>query len=133
MSKQNSQNFSSELLTLNDMPEHTRAVLVGEELTAEQTSDACHLIMEDPDRFVGPDWKMGNSAWVKHSVDVQGAAPLKVSYHGIPQAKQQIADEQVEKCLNRESLSQATALGHSQQCLSPRKMVLLAFVWTSEN
>ena len=81
-----SQNFSPELLTLNDVPEHTRAVLVGAELTTEQTSDACHLIMEDPDRFVGPDGKTGNSDWAKHGVDVQGAAPLKVSYHGIPQA-----------------------------------------------
>ena len=53
--------------------------------------------MEDPDRFLGPDWKTGNSDWAKHGVDVQGAAPLKVSYHGIPRAKQQIADEQVEK------------------------------------
>ena len=95
------QNFSPELLTLNDVPEHTRAVLVGAELTDEQTSDACHLIMEDPDRFVGPDGKTGNSDWAKHGVDVQGAAPLKVSYHGIPQAKQQIADEQVDKMLEQ--------------------------------
>ena len=57
--------------------------------------------MEDPDRFVGPDGKTGNSDWAKHWVDVQDAAPLKVSYHGIPWAKQQIADEQVEKMLEQ--------------------------------
>ena len=57
--------------------------------------------MEDPDRFVGPDGKTGNSDWAKHGVDVQGAAPLKVSYHGIPRAKQQIADEQVDKMLEQ--------------------------------
>ena len=56
-----SQNCYHELLTLNGVPEHTWAVLVGAELTAEKTSDACHLIMEDPDRFVGPDGKTRNS------------------------------------------------------------------------
>ena len=90
---------SNVMLTLNDVPEHTRAVLVGAELTAEQTSDACHLILEDPERFVGPDGKTGNTDWARHGVDVQGAAPLKVSYTGIPRAKQQVADGQVEKML----------------------------------
>ena len=57
--------------------------------------------MVDPDRFVGPDAKTRNSDWAKHGVDVQGAAPLKVSYHGIPRAKQQTADEQVDKMLEQ--------------------------------
>ena len=96
-----SQNYSPELLTLNDVPEYTRAVLVGAELRAEQTSDTCHLKMEIPERFVGTDGKTGNSDWAKHGVDVRGAAPLKVSYHGIPQAKQQIAGEQVENMLQK--------------------------------
>ena len=40
---------------------------------------------------------MGNSDWEKHGVDRQGTALLKVSYHGIPQVKELIVTEQVEK------------------------------------
>ena len=91
---------SNEMLKLNDLPEHTRAVLVGPKLTAEQTSDACHQILEDPDRFVGPNEKTGNIDWARHGEDVQGAAPLKVTYSGIPW-QSQVANEQVEKMLER--------------------------------
>ena len=92
---------SNVMLTLNNLPEHTQAVLVGAKLTAEQTSDTCHLILEDPDRFVGPDGKTGNTEWARHGVDVHSAALLKVSYTGIPRAKQHVADEQVEKMLEQ--------------------------------
>ena len=45
---------SSKLVTVNDIPEHTRAVLDGaEDLTAEQESDVCEIVLEDPDRFCG--------------------------------------------------------------------------------
>ena len=51
----------SKILTVADIPEHTRAVLDGaDELTVEQTSEVCELILEDTDRFVKKDGKTGN-------------------------------------------------------------------------
>ena len=91
---------SSKLVTLNDIPEHTRAVLDGaEDLTAEQESDVCEIVLEDPDRFVGPDGRTGNTDWAEHGVDVQGAPPVKISYHGVPLSKQKVAGEQIDKML----------------------------------
>ena len=46
-------NKSPKILTVADIPEHTRAVLDGvDELTVEQTSVVCELILEDTERFV---------------------------------------------------------------------------------
>ena len=93
---------SSKILTVADIPEHTRAVLDGaDDLTVEQTSEVCELILEDTDRFVKKDGKTGNTDWVEHGVNVQGAPPLKTSYHGVPRAKQEIADEHVDKMLEQ--------------------------------
>ena len=89
----------SKTLTLQDIPEHARAVLDGAELTDEQLSDVCHFVLEDTERFVGPDGRTGNTGDAEHGIDVQGASPLKTTYHGIPLAKQQVADEQVDKML----------------------------------
>ena len=94
---------SSKLVTVNDIPEHTRAVLGGaEDLTAEQESDVCEIVLEDPDRFVGPDGRTGNTDWAEHGVDVQGAPPVKISYHGVPLSKQKVAGEQIDKCWHME-------------------------------
>ena len=65
-------NKSSKILTVADIPEHTRAVLdVADELTVEQTSEVCELILEDTERFVKNDGKTGNTDWVEHGVNVQ--------------------------------------------------------------
>ena len=91
---------SSKLITVNDIAEHTRAVLDGaEDLMAEQESDVCEIVLEDPDRFVGPDGRTGNTDWAEHGVDVQGAPPVKISNHGVPLSKQKVAGEQIDKML----------------------------------
>ena len=75
---------SSKLVTVNDIPEHTRAVLDGaEDLMAEQESDVCEIVLD----------------WAEHGVDVQGAPPVKISYHGVPLSKQKVAGEQIDKML----------------------------------
>ena len=85
-----------------DIPEHTRAVLDGaDELTVEQTSEVCELVLEDTDWFAKRDGKTGNTDWGEHGVNVQGAPPLKTSYQGVPRAKQQIDDEHVDKMLKQ--------------------------------
>ena len=73
----------------------------ADEQTVEQTSEVCELILEDTDRFVKKDGKTGNKDWVEHGVNVQGAPPLKTSYHGVPWAKQQIADEHFDMMLEQ--------------------------------
>ena len=66
---------------------------------AEQESDVCEIVLEDPDRFVGPDGRTGNTDWAEHGVDVQGAPPVKISYHGFPLFTQKVAGEQIDKML----------------------------------
>ena len=94
---------SSKLLNTNDVPEHMRDVLDEEtlsELSAEQTHKVCETIQDYPEGFVVPGGKTGRTEVADHGVDIQGNAPSKQRYKPWPLAKQQAADEQVNKMLD---------------------------------
>ena len=104
ISTQSSQEILSgenRLVTEKDIPEYIRLVLeeLTSELTAQQLSDACQVILDFPERFLTPGGKTGRSSWTEHEMDMQGNPPTKAGYHRLPLAKQNIVDTEVEKML----------------------------------
>ena len=93
---------SSPLLTLDDVLDFTRAVLEGAEVSAEQVSDCCELILEDTDRFVGLDGWMGQTDWAEHGIDEQGSSSVK-RFH-LPNKK--LLTNNSTKCYSRVSENQ---------------------------
>ena len=93
---------TDKLLTLEDVPEHTRAGLDRDtlsELTAEQIHEICVSILEDPDRFLVPGGWTGRTEVTDHGVDIQGNAPWKQRWRPWPLAKPKADDEQNDKML----------------------------------
>ena len=76
-------------------------MLEGAELSAEQVSDCCELILEDTDRFVGHDGWTGQTDWAEHGIDEQGSSPVKSTYQSVPLAKQKVVDKQLDKMLQQ--------------------------------
>ena len=91
---------SEKILNENDIPEHLHPVLEGaSELTAEQKSEVCNVMLEVEDQFLSPGGKTGRTDWDKHGMDMQNNRPSKVGYRRLPVAKQVIADREVERML----------------------------------
>ena len=66
------------LLILNNIPDFTRAVPEGAELTAEHVSKCCELILEDTDRFVGHDGWMVRDKTLQMFIGVIGKQTRKL-------------------------------------------------------
>ena len=91
---------SEKILDENDIPEHLHPVLEGaSELTAEQKSEVCNVMLEVEDQFLSPGGKTGRTDWDEHGMDMQNNRPSKVGYRRLPVAKQVIADREVERML----------------------------------
>ena len=90
------------LFNVEDIPSHTRDVIErADELSAEQVSEVCKLILEFPENFKVPDGVNGKCGMEEHGIDVQGATPIKQAYRPIPQVKQDIVDSEVKKNVKR--------------------------------
>ena len=73
----------------------------GAELSAEQVSDCCELILEDTDRFVDHDGWMGQTDWAEHGIDEQDSLLVKRIYQSVQLSKQKVVDEQLDKMLQQ--------------------------------
>ena len=94
------QSQSSPLLILDDVLDFRQAMLEGAELTTEQVSECCELILEDTGRFVGHDGWTGQTDWPEHGIDEQGSTPLKRTYQRVLNP-QKVVDEQLDKVLQQ--------------------------------
>ena len=91
---------SAKLMTPSDVPEHVRNLVESSsELSAEQTSEVCELVLEHIDDFMGLDGKTGKTEWAEHDVDVGDASPVKQAYRPPPRARQGVSDAEVERML----------------------------------
>ena len=76
--------------SVSRLPEHLRCMTppVGL-LTTKQTEEVVDLVLEYQDIFIGPDGKVGFTNRVRHTIDVQGAQPVKV-----PNRRKSIPDKE---------------------------------------
>ena len=90
------------LLTREDLPEHIQPILnEAEDLSAEEVDKVCRLAKEYEDIFREPGGPNGVTNIVHHTIDIpEKTKPQRTGYRPVPRAKQEAADEEVDKLLN---------------------------------
>ena len=124
------------LLTIEDIPEHTRAILDEDtlsELNAEQIHEICISTLEDPDTFLVPGGHTGQTEVTDQGVDVQGNAPYIQRWRPWPLAKKKAADEQIDKMLEEGVIEPSDSRWASHAVMVTKKDGSHRFcVWTTE-
>ena len=85
------------------LPDHMRTLMEGLAPTLSETEVLMivELLQEYEDVFQSPDEPLGRTDVVKHTIDVQGHAPIKQAPRRLPYHKQEIVKEELKKMLDQ--------------------------------
>ena len=91
------------LLTSSDVPTYARAAIErADELSPEQLSRVCELILDYKEVFKDPDGPDGSCTIGEgHSINVEGQRPVKQAYRPMPPVKQQEVNKEVHSMLEK--------------------------------
>ena len=83
------------------LPLHLQSIIdrVAEGVTKQEKRKVAGLLMGYSNIVLGPDEQLGRTALVEHTIDTQGAAPIKQAPRRIPWAKREATEAEVGKML----------------------------------
>lgn len=86
---------------VREIPQHLEelAKAAATHLDAEQHQQVNELLIRFASTFAGPDGQLGNTDLVTHSIDTQGAVPIKCRYRPPGHAMRKVVDENLDKML----------------------------------